>query len=303
MVIQKKNASTVGPQSAQIGKQIAKAVATKKAEQEKFQAQANTKPNPKPGEHQKETDALKKIKERVYGFEQTNRGSLVLYRCGKGWYKMGGHSALFMRYRVAERIRINNKLHKDDDYDHRFAEGVMIFTNVDKLTSALARIDVKMSAREGDDIFVYNLGYELTDEEIEQIRRSEEAVRGQVQRELEVKDPFPGIAVGLRDLMVTMRHKIKNADGIARDIILSSMMERILTLRDLYDQMADGEIEFPEMREEFLKVLRIVKRNTNTAMDLQIWDPDDTLVFTRKLGALTAVLAKATTRYSKKNLN
>lgn len=118
-------------------------------------------------------EMAKKIKAEVFQLEKKNDSHLYVFRSTEGWWKIGGRSALFFKYRVCPKIGLKYELRNDRDFYYSFREGIISIKSPESLEEKLKSLKIyKKGVEKGYIVFDLPFG-PISDEQVKEMRNLE----------------------------------------------------------------------------------------------------------------------------------
>lgn len=119
-----------------------------------------------------ERTVAKAVKAEIFPLEKNNYSHLYVFKSTDGWYKMGGHSALFFKYRIAPRLKIKCELRTDRDFYYTFKDGIIPVKDPTTLEAKLKKLRVfKKGVELG--YMVFDLLEVVSEDQIKEMRNFE----------------------------------------------------------------------------------------------------------------------------------
>lgn len=244
-------------------------------------------------ERRKKLTEVKRLKKKEYlarkkavlENEEENFRSLYVVEDQNGWYKMFGHSALIYANEIAARLKIKPALKPDTDYDFPSKDGVVSVKDLDGMKENLRGI--KIHARyEEHGITIFELGYKITQEEINEYRGKEELEWKKINQIVCPKVVMPEFKVELKELARMVHENVRKMDETERTALgteMDKMMQAtlgdfVLVANGWYGK--DGEKKYFKEVEETLNFLqsrmlpltelRVLDRDKNYRLAVQL---------------------------------
>ncbi len=165
-------------------------------------------------------------KQKMIGYEKRNFSTVVFFRDAKGFYIAGGHSAIILYNLVAPELHLKITLHKDTDYDVRFAEGVVYVHNIEKYKELFSGSIFFKGFEENNLRIIFRLKERLPKEKYELLSRAEDLKREKLVSMVSSSAVMPKTYQSLRELMkATMRANQKGPDAVARELLTYHVVE------------------------------------------------------------------------------
>jgi len=119
-----------------------------------------------------ERELAKTYKLRVFKLEKENYKHIYVFKSMDGWWKVGGHSALFLKYLVGPRIKKKFEIRTDRDFYYSFRDGIIPIKDIDVFEKSLKPLRIFKKGIEPGHI-VFDLLGEISPEQIKSIRNIE----------------------------------------------------------------------------------------------------------------------------------
>lgn len=247
-------------------------------------------------EKRAEQKRFEAVKAKAYEFEKRNRSKIVVFRSRKGWWKMGGNSALIYVYRLAPRMDIKPKLRVDTDFFSKFHDGVVSIKDVDALERNLKTLNVHLEKR-SPEMVIFSLGYKIEDSQMELIRKTEENRREQVNRIVAPKIAIPIVNVKLHDVVRLTYIKMKKSPVTDRDYITMEVAKLAKIALGDFVMMCNGVIPEKEALQRIIRSLETILVRIDVIMAMNIWESSTCLEIATDIQEIRKILRKEFERF------
>ncbi len=215
----------------------------------------------------------KAIKAKVHAMEMENFTQLILYRSMNGFWKMGGHSALIYYHRIMPKLGSarRSKLKHDDDSYFRFRDGVIAFKSPESVEERLRT--QRIFAREHQkDYWTFDLGYTVSENEIEQLRNIDKERMAQVNQ---IVVPVHTNA-NIYNRIVAAEKEIydgaKKMEGVARKVYGYPALRLLIDCHGIYVAVANKRHDYLSGMKKIETYLSKVLYDVQNMMELGLLD-------------------------------
>ena len=218
-------------------------------------------------------------KKKLFEFEKTNYGKIVFLRGTKGYYLVGGHSAIVLVNKIAPELKIRVALKRDTDFDIKFKEGVINLKNLGFYKEKLDNSVYLERGEETEDYFSYKLKEEISEKEFDLLYRSKEIRRQKLQNLIEKSVPMPKLNRKMTEVLKTAyRIYLKRTDAMKRGVIAPNFLEDIRVAHKIMLMVFRGQIVKEEGRRKMKGRLEMAMCDLVQIMELEVWTVEDCTV-------------------------
>ena len=178
-------------------------------------------------------------KEKVYDFERTNLTRVVAFQStSPGWWKIGGHSALFYYHRLVPRLlkRKSVKLRADTDHYHRFTDGVVIIASIDTLKAEMKELKMPLK-RNSDGILSFALDKPITEDTLEALKNIESERMSKINQIVMPHDTCPEIYKAITEMQREIYSVTRKMQSYERDMFGRELMLMFREMLECYVRM------------------------------------------------------------------
>ena len=169
--------------------------------------------------------------------EIDNFGKICVVLYEDKWWRMFAHSALLYKYDVASRLKIDVKLHPDQDHGkNKSKSGVVYISSIDSLKERMKRAKAKL-IYDQNNIVIFALGYECPPEKMKLYEEYEEDCWSRVNKLILPKESMPVLRVKLKavaaDIHVivhAMKSDVRDSFGLELDRMGGKLLEDFLMM-------------------------------------------------------------------------
>lgn len=216
------------------------------------------------------------IKNLAKEMEVKNLESLILFKSGKEWYKMGGNSLLIYYFKIAPQLKIKPNIQPDTDYTKKiFEDGVISFRGVANLKTKLERLKFLKSVKEKNGLVIFELTFRLEKTQIRDYK-----VELQEEREKIMKTIAPEVVVA-PEIYEKIRFVQKRIFEIVRKLSVYErkyngelMAEYSRKMAKYYLMINTGMIAEKEGWKKILEMTKLLMMEIVFAMDLKMINQD-----------------------------
>lgn len=174
--------------------------------------------------------------------EKDNFGKICAVEYEDGWWRMFDHSALLYKYDVASRLKIDVKIHQDQDHGKEKAKfGVVYIQSFDSFQIKMQKAKAKLVYNQNR-IAIFALGYECPKERMISYEGYEEDCWAQVNKLILPKESMPALKAKLKTVaddthvvVHAMKSDVRDAFGIELDKTSGRLLENFLMMSNGWD--------------------------------------------------------------------
>lgn len=214
-----------------------------------------------------------RAKALAFEMEKVNTDMIILFPSTRGWYKMGGKSAMFYWTYVAKSIGRRVKLRSDTDRYSTFSEGVISIKKLKLLEEKLAEVNafpVKEGVPKG--LIAFKLERPFTEEEIRQMYHTQEMLTEKINQMVRPKVTMPQLNAALYDLLKKIKSAIGQMNSWQCQAFGLPEMEQLLRLREGYMVLGDGLAAPGSTLVDMLRTSERLKNNITLAEEVSAWE-------------------------------
>lgn len=215
-----------------------------------------------------------KHKMALLEIEKENYSKLYLVKTYDGWYKMFGHSALFLAKHLNDRVGKNYTLHFDNDYGVRDKSGSISIPG-DKLSEFKLRMKyAKINlVREWDEGLEFEIGERLTEEDVVRMEQEDEHIAAKANELVLPHAIMPELRVQVKDMTRMVHELISNQSKLAKTAFLFDFEKEAVEMNMLVIAMGRGAIEIDICLEKLLEMVEMMYEYTTVVADLDLIPP------------------------------
>ena len=211
-------------------------------------------------------------KRKMVPFEQRNYDKIALFRATKGFYVIGGHSAIILSELVAPDIKMKVVLRKDSDFECAFREGIISVKDVDFYKTTLPRSSlIKKEYKETEQSLVFYLKDILSLEQYDLISHTEEIKSAELMNLASSSVVMPGLYKKVRELTQATFVKTNKIDKFAQDTIGKELMDNVVKLERAFLLGARTESEIEDALNDIEYYAHAVHVTLKIVEDMGIW--------------------------------
>ena len=189
------------------------------------------------------------IKKRALAYEKDNYTEILVIRTPDKikkregyWWKMFGHSAVFYKYWVGERLKHKVRLLPDTDYEARSKEGCVSINDVNRLKQTLRTLKVYPS-KETEKAIIFKLGERVTEQDYALMLHEDEMRLEMTNKLIQPKEHMTELNAKLKDALQLVHECVRKMDGASRETFGAEMERRTVELQILVLRAARGTID------------------------------------------------------------
>lgn len=187
---------------------------------------------------------VSKVKEKAHELEEGNLSHIYIFASKKGWWKVGGNSALIYTRLIAPGTRKKIPVVRPDtDRYFRFKYGVVSVPNVENFIEELAKIDLKPEKIGSNGyIYAFKLKKAISEDTLLKIKHEKVVQDEMANRLVETQVIIPNLRKAISKLSQKIWSMAKNDSEkrVMRTKIISGMLEDSLKMKKVYSRMANG---------------------------------------------------------------
>ncbi|MBQ6605972.1 hypothetical protein IJH66_03315 [Candidatus Saccharibacteria bacterium] len=223
-----------------------------------------------------EKKAYLERKKKLFEFEKTNYGKIVFLRGTKGYWLVGGHSAIILVNKIAPEIKVRMALKRDTDFDIKFKEGVINLKNLGFYKERLDNSVYLERGEETEDYFFYKLKTRISEKEFDLLFRSKEIQRQKLQSMIEKSVPMPKLMRKMNDVLkLAYRIYLKRTDATRKNVIVPNLLEDIRIAHKTMLLVVRAEIDKREGLRKVRTRLELAMCDLIQIMELEVWTVED----------------------------
>lgn len=234
------------------------------------------------------------LKKKIFDMEQTNNRYLIAYADGTGWYKLGGHSALIYHHRIAKRLKLRPRLNPDTDFYSRFKEGTVSIRQIETLENNLKTLKIYRNSKMTvpGEVYVFDLGYKVSDEDLDLMYRDEQIRRDNLNKMVLPKVVHPDIHATLLNTVKLCQPKVAHMPVVDREMCGYKIIRTLIRACDRFYLMSNGYISEEQGLKEVLTMVERVKVYIKVATELEIWPIESALMIATDLVKASRLIVK-----------
>ena len=163
-------------------------------------------------------------KEQVMEREKENDKLIILFRSNENWWKIAGNSVLYYTKLVAPRLKKSVKVWPDRDYVAPSKEGIVQVRDLKKFIDEVESLNYTIKPGTGEDYLAVELGYKVTQEELNTMVEEESRKWKMSDRMLMPAVIWPTIKTLLLEILRTMWEMTRKLDAVAQRAFGNELM-------------------------------------------------------------------------------
>lgn len=211
-------------------------------------------------------------KRKMIPYEEKNYDKIALFQGTKGFYVIGGHSAIIMSELVAPDLAMKVVLRKDTDFECAFSEGMISVKDVDYFKMMVPKSKlVKQQYVEKDQSVVFFLKDALSKEEYELLAHADEIKSTELLNMVSSSVVMPNLYKMVRDLALAVYNAGEKSEPLAQMTAVKALVEDAIDLERVFllgarttKKIDEALTEMEERAKDLLVDLKIVE-------DMGIW--------------------------------
>lgn len=169
-------------------------------------------------------------KEQVMEREKENDRLLILFKSNDNWWKMAGNSVLYYTKLVAPRLKKSVKVWPDRDYAFPSKEGIVQVRDLKTFLDEIETLGMRVKPGGGEDYMAVELGYKVTEEELNTMVKEEARRWEMAERMLMPAVIWPGIKAELSGLLTLTWELARKMDTPGRVSFGTPLVEKVVDM-------------------------------------------------------------------------
>ncbi|MBQ7802569.1 hypothetical protein IJ380_01760 [Candidatus Saccharibacteria bacterium] len=223
-----------------------------------------------------EKKAYLKRKERLIEFEKTNFDRIVFLKATRGFFVVGGNSAILLVHKIAPELKMRVLVRRDDDYDVRFENGIVSAKNLDYYKRELAKSVYLLPPVEEENSLVFPFRKKVTKTEFNLLKKSKEIKKKGLERRILKSVPFPNLHIALSDLLsLVYRLYVKNTDKLAKEFVVARFLNEIREADKVLLLICREEYDIRKGFSRISTSLNLALCDLDQILSLEIWSVEN----------------------------
>lgn len=206
--------------------------------------------------------------------EKNNYSKLYLMKSNEKWYKLFGHSALFLSKYLTNRVGKNYNLHFDNDYGVRDKSGTISIPASKleefKLRMQYAKINL---VREWEYGLEFEIGERLSEEDVVNLETEDEYIAAKANELVLPHVIMPELRMQVKEMTHLVHEIISNQSKLSKTAFLFDMEKEAVGMDKMVISMGRGAIEIDECLEKLLEAIEIMYEYATVVADLELVSP------------------------------
>ena len=206
--------------------------------------------------------------------ERDNYSKLYLLKTDAGWYKLFGHSALFLAKYLTNRVGKTYNLNFDNDYGVRDKSGSISVPGNKieefKMRMQYAKINL---VREWEYGLEFEIGEKLSEEDVVNLEAEDEYITAKANELVLPHAIMPELRMQVKEMTHLVHTTISNQSKLTKTAFLFDMEKEAVGMDRLVIAMGRGVIEIDECLEKLLEKVEIMYEYITVVADLELLPP------------------------------
>lgn len=215
----------------------------------------------------------RKIKRLVKDMEIGNQSRVIVFpSIGEGgWYKVIDFSAIYYKYRLADRMGRGCKLMNDKD---NFAKAFYVasFQDMKSFIEKFKKIEGTEPELTEDGIYIFKLKKPLSDDEVGQLRRAEETRREKTHNVLKPKRMDPATFQAILMLVRQVFPRVKKLEKQDYRVVGENLARDLTEIMMIYFCYADGAIDKKTAGSRLIAAVNKIMAEVAILAELRVWE-------------------------------
>lgn len=223
-------------------------------------------------DRESEREHCREAKRRAKALEENNDSTLILFCSTRGYWKMGGVSALEFFYNIATKAQYyNSMLLPDRDFYSKFREGVISIRDIKSFDARMNKLGIEFDHEEAG-VRIYNLGYKISKKDIDEMRNERQTLLKRANQNVVPKVIDASLYAKLKSLIAMVYAKYAKMSQPEREFLGTTTVT--LARKAFHDYIAfcNSEEPKPKLLEELIKVMKAMMADSAIYMETKIWD-------------------------------
>lgn len=217
----------------------------------------------------------RRMKQLVKQLEEGNKSRLYAIPSisqGEGFYKMFGFSALYYAYRLAPRMGRSARVMKDSDKFSKMPYAASL-VNMEKFKDQFRMYEKSDEIEELEDgMIIFTLKQELTDDELGELRMTEETRRDRLHNVLRPKAMEPAIFQAILMVIRQVAPRVRKLEKQYYYAIGEEMLRNLNRLLAYYFDYANGLIDKEEAGKRIMELVDSLFAALAILAEVRVWD-------------------------------
>ena len=222
----------------------------------------------------KEKEIYLRRKMALLELEKDNYSKLYLMKSNEKWYKLFGHSALFLSKYLTNRVGKNYNLHFDNDYGVRDKSGTISIPASKleefKLRMQYAKINL---VREWEYGLEFEIGERLSEEDVVNLETEDEYIAAKANELVLPHVIMPELRMQVKEMTHLVHEIISNQSKLSKTAFLFDMEKEAVGMDKMVISMGRGAIGIDECLEKLLETIEIMYEYATVVADLELISP------------------------------
>ena len=230
-------------------------------------------------------------KKKLVEIEEKNYNKIILLEGTDGYWMFGGHSAVILAYKVADKTKMRLGIKRDTDFDYKFEEGIISVQNVPFYVEEIKKSPLVKSCRKSDHAYTFTLKDKISEAEYKLLVKSPELKRQKLENMIVKSHPMPQVNMKVEDVMRNAaRLYRKHNDPVGRDLMTRRFFEQARVAHKIVLLIARGEFDKVKGLKKIEEVLSGMMVDAMQIAILEFWSVGDcTAVSAGIIEALKAI--------------
>lgn len=183
-------------------------------------------------------------KKKLVEVEAKNYNKIILLEGTDGYWMFGGHSAVILAYKVAEKSKMRVGLKRDTDFDYKFEEGVISIQNVPFYVEEIKKSPLVKNCRKTEHAYTFTLKDKISEAEYKLLAKSPELKRQKLENMIVKSHPMPQVNMKVEEVFRTAaRLYRKYSDPVGRDLLTRRFVDQARVAHKVVLLIARGEVD------------------------------------------------------------
>lgn len=215
----------------------------------------------------------RKIKRLVKEMEVGNQSRVIVFpSIGEGgWYKTIDFSALYYKYRLADRMGRGCKLMNDKD---NFAKAFYVasFQDIQSFAEKFKNIEGTEPEITEDGVYIFKLKKPLSDDEVGQLRRAEETRREKTHNVLKPNRMDPATFQAILMLVRQVFPRVKKLEKQDYRVVGENLARDLAEILMVYFCYADGAVDKKTAGGRLIAAVNKIMAEVTILAELRVWE-------------------------------
>ena len=215
-------------------------------------------------------------KKKLVELEEKNYDKIILLEGTDGYWVFGGHSAVILAYKVAEKSKMRVGIKRDTDFDYKFEEGVISVQNVGFYVEEIKKSPLVKNCRKTAHAYTFTLKNKISETEYKLLAKSPELKKQKLENMIIKSHPMPQVNMRVEEVMKNAaRLYRKYNDPVGRELMTRRFFEQTRVAHKIVLLIARGEMDKKAGLKKIEEILSAGMADVMQISVLEFWSVGD----------------------------